>query len=94
MIEPKKSSSIALRAPELFFISLSIWNIGDTHPQGQNKKALTETDIHIEEFEGERAWWGNEKDGFKTRVRQAQHRAALSANAAMILMYWEIGHAS
>lgn len=27
----------------------------------------------------------------KTRVRQAQHRAALSANAEMILMYWEIG---
>jgi hypothetical protein len=27
----------------------------------------------------------------KTRVRQAQHRAALSANAEMILMYWDIG---
>ncbi len=27
----------------------------------------------------------------KSRVRQAQHRAALSANAEMILMYWDIG---
>jgi len=27
----------------------------------------------------------------KTRVRQAQHRAALSANAEMILMYWDVG---
>jgi hypothetical protein len=27
----------------------------------------------------------------KVRVRQAQHRAALSANAEMILLYWDIG---
>lgn len=27
----------------------------------------------------------------KTRVRQGQHRAALAANAEMILMYWDIG---
>lgn len=27
----------------------------------------------------------------KVRIRQAQHRAALSANAEMILMYWDIG---
>ena len=27
----------------------------------------------------------------KVRVRQAQHKAALSANAEMILMYWDIG---
>jgi predicted nuclease of restriction endonuclease-like (RecB) superfamily len=27
----------------------------------------------------------------KIRIRQAQHRAALSANAEMILMYWDIG---
>ncbi|MDZ4290172.1 MAG: PDDEXK nuclease domain-containing protein [Prosthecobacter sp.] len=27
----------------------------------------------------------------KGRVRQAQHKAALSANAEMILMYWDIG---
>lgn len=27
----------------------------------------------------------------KNRVRQAQHRAALSANAEMILMYWDVG---
>jgi predicted nuclease of restriction endonuclease-like (RecB) superfamily len=27
----------------------------------------------------------------KTSVRQAQHRAALSANAEMIILYWDIG---
>ena len=27
----------------------------------------------------------------KTRVRKSQHKAALSANAEMILMYWDIG---
>ena len=27
----------------------------------------------------------------KTRIRQAQTRASLSANAEMILMYWDIG---
>lgn len=27
----------------------------------------------------------------KTRVRTGQHRAALSANAEMIAMYWDIG---
>ena len=27
----------------------------------------------------------------KVRIRQAQHRAALAANAEMILMYWDIG---
>ena len=28
----------------------------------------------------------------KTRVRQAQHRAALSANAALIHLYWDVGY--
>ena len=27
----------------------------------------------------------------KTRVRQGQYRAALSANAEMLFMYWDIG---
>jgi hypothetical protein len=27
----------------------------------------------------------------KTRLRQSQHRAALSANAEMLRMYWDIG---
>ena len=27
----------------------------------------------------------------KARVRKAQHKAAFSANAEMILMYWDIG---
>lgn len=30
--------------------------------------------------------------GIKVRVRQAQRKAALSVNAEMILMYWDIGH--
>ncbi len=28
--------------------------------------------IRIEEFEAERAWWGEEKDGFKSRVENEQ----------------------
>jgi len=28
--------------------------------------------IRIEEFEGERAWWGQEDDGFKSRVENEQ----------------------
>ena len=27
----------------------------------------------------------------KARVRQAQHKAALSANAEMVVMYWDVG---
>ena len=27
----------------------------------------------------------------KARIRAAQHRAALSANAEMVLLYWDIG---
>ena len=28
----------------------------------------------------------------KTRIRQAQNRAVMSANAEMLHMYWDIGH--
>lgn len=28
----------------------------------------------------------------KTRIRQAQYRAAMSANAEMLHLYWDIGH--
>lgn len=37
------------------------------------------------------AHYGGLLADIKTRVRQAQHKAALSANAEMILMYWDIG---
>ena len=40
----------------------------------------------------ELALYRNLLGDIKTRVRQAQRRAALSANAEMILMYWDIGH--
>lgn len=31
-------------------------------------------------------------DGLKSRIRQAQVRAALSVNQEMILLYWQMGH--
>ncbi len=37
-----------------------------------DKKKLTETDIRIEGFEGERVWWNSEKNGFKQRVENEQ----------------------
>ncbi|MFH1020160.1 MAG: DUF1016 N-terminal domain-containing protein [Pseudomonadota bacterium] len=36
-------------------------------------------------------FYGGLLAGIKTRIRQAQTRAALSANAEMIAMYWDIG---
>jgi predicted nuclease of restriction endonuclease-like (RecB) superfamily len=39
----------------------------------------------------ELAMYGDLLADIKRRVRQAQHRAALSANAEMIAMYWDIG---
>lgn len=41
--------------------------------------------------ENELAPYRNLLGEIKSRVRQAQHRAAMSANAEMILMYWDIG---
>lgn len=40
---------------------------------------------------GELALYRDLLGDIKTRVRQAQNRAALSANAEMILMYWDVG---
>ena len=39
----------------------------------------------------ELAFYRNLLGEIKSRVRIAQHRAALSANAEMILMYWDVG---
>ena len=33
-----------------------------------DKKKLSESDICIEEFDAEKAWWGTEADGFTARV--------------------------
>ena len=35
--------------------------------------------------------YGNLLSDIKTRIRQAQVKAALSANAEMIAMYWDVG---
>lgn len=35
--------------------------------------------------------YGNLLSDIKTRIRQAQVKATLSANAEMITMYWDIG---
>ena len=35
--------------------------------------------------------YGNLLSDIKTRIRQAQVKATLSANAEMIMMYWDVG---
>ncbi|MFA5903607.1 MAG: PDDEXK nuclease domain-containing protein [Desulfobacula sp.] len=40
----------------------------------------------------DRVFYGELLIGIKDRIRQGQNRAALSANAEMIVMYWDIGH--
>ena len=43
------------------------------HPYPEGAKSYNKTKpIRIEEFDAERAWWGNEKDGFKSRVETDQ----------------------
>ena len=43
------------------------------HPYPEGAKSYNKgKPIRIEEFETERAWWGNEKDGFKGRVETDQ----------------------
>jgi len=37
------------------------------------------------------AFYGELLSDIKARVRRGQHRAALSANAEMILTYWDVG---
>ena len=48
-----------------------IWYYEHPYPPGA-KSYNKGKPIRIEEFEGERAWWGTEKDGFKTRVENEQ----------------------
>jgi type I restriction enzyme M protein len=43
------------------------------HPYPPGAKSYNKSKpIRIEEFEAERQWWGNEKDGFKSRVENEQ----------------------
>ncbi len=43
------------------------------HPYPEGAKSYNKTKpIRIEEFEAERAWWGSEKDRFKSRVETDQ----------------------
>jgi len=44
-----------------------VWYYEHPYPPGA-KSYNKGKPIRIEEFEGERAWWGDEADGFKTRV--------------------------
>ena len=48
-----------------------IWYYEHPYPPGA-KSYNKGKPIRIEEFEGERAWWGSEKDGFKSRVENEQ----------------------
>ena len=48
-----------------------IWYYEHPYPPGA-KSYNKGKPIRIEEFEGERAWWGTEKDGFKSRVENEQ----------------------
>ena len=42
-------------------------------------------------MKGEISRYSHLLDAVKIRIRQAQVKATLSANAEMILMYWDIG---
>ncbi len=48
-----------------------IWYYEHPYPPGA-KSYNKGKPIRIEEFAGERAWWGTEKDGFKSRVENEQ----------------------
>ncbi len=48
-----------------------VWYYEHPYPPGA-KSYNKGKPIRIEEFEGERAWWGEEKDGFKSRVENEQ----------------------
>ena len=48
-----------------------VWYYEHPYPPGA-KSYNKGKPIRIEEFEGERAWWGSEKDGFKSRVEDEQ----------------------
>jgi type I restriction enzyme M protein len=64
-----------IRTNLLFFIkgapTTHVWYYEHPYPPGA-KSYNKGKPIRIEEFEGERAWWGSEKDGFKSRVGNEQ----------------------
>lgn len=64
-----------IRTNLLFFTkgapTKEVWYYEHPYPPGA-KSYNKGKPIRIEEFEGERAWWGEEKDGFKFRVENEQ----------------------
>ncbi len=64
-----------IRTNLLFFTkgtpTKEVWYYEHPYPPGA-KSYNKGKPIRIEEFEGERAWWGSEKDGFKSRVENEQ----------------------
>ena len=64
-----------IRTNLLFFTkgapTTHVWYYEHPYPSGA-KSYNKGKPIRIEEFEGERAWWGEEKDGFKSRVENEQ----------------------
>ena len=62
-------------AVKLFFTkgqpTAHVWYYEHPYPPGA-KSYNKGKPIRIEEFEGERAWWGSEKDGFATRLENEQ----------------------
>ena len=64
-----------IRTNLLFFTkgaqTKDVWYYEHPYPPGA-KSYNKGKPIRIEEFEGERAWWGSEKDGFKSRVENEQ----------------------
>jgi type I restriction enzyme M protein len=64
-----------IRTNLLFFTkgqpTTHVWYYEHPYPPGA-KSYNKGKPIRIEEFEGERAWWGSEKDGFKSRVENEQ----------------------
>ena len=64
-----------IRTNLLFFTkgapTTHVWYYEHPYPPGA-KSYNKGKPIRIEEFEGERAWWGSEKDGFKARVETEQ----------------------
>jgi type I restriction enzyme M protein len=64
-----------IRTNLLFFTkgtpTKEVWYYEHPYPPGA-KSYNKSKPIRIEEFEAERAWWGKEKDGFKSRVENEQ----------------------
>jgi type I restriction enzyme M protein len=64
-----------IRTNMLFFTkgvpTTQVWYYEHPYPPGA-KSYNKGKPIRFEEFEGERAWWGDEKDGFNSRVENTQ----------------------